>query len=81
MGPNTVEAINQAQLEANNGERAVAVIADAAIAALLLWCASGALSSIPTSVLENIVNRGEGGGDYVSNAIYGGAADNIGSLT
>ncbi|MDO4928959.1 MAG: hypothetical protein Q3976_07875 [Corynebacterium sp.] len=78
LGPEAVAEIRRAQIEASNGERAAPVIAGAAIAAVA-WCASGALSSIPTSVLADIVNRGDGGGDYVRNAIYGCAAGNIGS--
>ncbi|MEL4211985.1 hypothetical protein [Corynebacterium bovis] len=78
-GPDAVEAINRSQVEANNGERALPVIAGVAISAVA-WCASGALSSIPTSALADIVNRGEGGGDYVKNAIFGCAVGNVGSL-
>lgn len=56
-----------------------AVIAGVAIAAVA-WCASGALASVPTSALTDMINRGEGGGDYVQNAIVGCIAGNIGSL-
>lgn len=79
LGPEAVAAFHQAQLEASNGERAVPIIAGVAIAAVA-WCASGALSSVPTSVLSDMVNRGEGGGDYVRNAIIGCAVGNVGSL-
>lgn len=77
LGPEAVAEIRQAQMEASNGERAFPAIAGVAIAAAA-WCASGALSSVPTSVLADIVNRGDGGGDYVRNAVYGCAAGNIG---
>ena len=79
LGPEAVAEIQRAQIQASNGERVVPVIAGVAIAAVA-WCASGALSSIPTSVLADIVNRGEDGGDYVRNAIYGCAVGNVGGL-
>lgn len=79
LGPEAIKEFNRAQVEANNGERAVPVIAGVAISAVA-WCASGALSSIPSSVLMDIVNRGEGDGDYVKNAIYGCAGGVVGKI-
>lgn len=78
LGEEVLSEIYRSQVEANNGKRALPGIAGFAIAAAA-WCASGALSSIPTSALADIVNRGEGGGDYVRNAVYGCVAGNIGS--
>ncbi|MBK4152464.1 hypothetical protein GWO62_04570 [Corynebacterium macginleyi] len=77
LGSEAIKEFNRAQVEANNGERALPVIAGVAISAVA-WCASGALSSIPTSILVDLVNRGEGGGDYVKNAIFGCAGGTIG---
>lgn len=77
LGSEATKEFNRAQVEANNGERALPVIAGVAISAVA-WCASGALSSIPTSILVDLVNRGEGGGDYVKNAIFGCAGGTIG---
>lgn len=77
LGSEAIKEFNRAQVDANNGERALPVIAGVAISAVA-WCASGALSSIPTSILVDLVNRGEGGGDYVKNAIFGCAGGTIG---
>lgn len=74
-----MKEFNQAQVEANNGERVAPVIAGVAISAVA-WCASGPLSSVPSSVLMDIVNRGEGGGDYIKNAIYGCAGGTVGKF-
>ncbi|KAB1501408.1 hypothetical protein F7230_09285 [Corynebacterium sp. 320] len=70
LGPQAVEELNRALLEVNDGDRALPVIAGVAISAVA-WCASGALSSVPDSVLTDIVNRGAGGGDYIQNAVIG----------
>lgn len=84
MGPNavaTLESAIQRNGVSNDSEVAPAaipaVIAGVAIGAVA-WCASGALSSVPTSVLTDMINRGEGGGSYVQNAIVGCIAGNVG---
>ncbi|WP_282938098.1 hypothetical protein [Corynebacterium auriscanis] len=79
LGPEAVKEFNQAQVEANNGERVAPIIAGVAISAVA-WCASGALSSVPSSVLMDIVNRGEGGGDYIKNAVYGCGGGIVGKI-
>lgn len=43
------------------------------------WCASGALGSIPTSVLDDLANGGAGV-PYARNAIIGCLAGNLGGL-
>lgn len=69
----------QQQAAASEGRAQIAAlpIAGAAIAAAA-WCASGALGSVPTSVLDDLTNGGEGT-DYARNAIIGCVAGNIGS--
>ncbi|TYR16566.1 hypothetical protein [Corynebacterium urealyticum] len=79
LGDDAVNEFMQAQVEASQGFRIAPVIAGVAVAAVA-WCASGALSSLPTSALTDIINRGEGGGDYVQNAIVGCLVGNVGSL-
>lgn len=76
--PQAIGEINLAQIKASNNKQALPIIAGVAIAAVA-WCVSGAFSSVPTSILADIANRGEGGGDYVRNAVYGCAVGNVGS--
>ncbi len=53
-------------------------IAAAAIAAAA-WCAKGALASVPTSVIDDVANGGEGT-SYVRNAIIGCLGGEIGGV-
>lgn len=81
LGPATGE-IDQALKDSAAAEEgeirpAALPIAAAAIAAAA-WCASGALGSVPTSVLDDLTNGGDGT-PYVRNAIIGCIAGNIGS--
>lgn len=80
LGPAAGEierAQQQAAAEEGRVQVAALPIAGAAIAAAA-WCASGALGSVPTSVLDDLTNGGEGT-DYARNAIIGCVAGNIGS--
>ncbi len=70
-------AQHQAAAETGEAQTAALPIAAAAIAAAA-WCASGALGSVPTSVLDDLTNGGEGT-DYARNAIIGCLAGNVGS--
>lgn len=56
---------------------------DVAIPAVVIgaaaWCASGALGSVPTSILDDLANGGAGV-PYVRNAIIGCIAGNFGGM-
>lgn len=80
LGPATGEINNALQASAAaEGEiqPAALPIAGAAIAAAA-WCASGALGSVPPSVITDIANGGEGV-PYVQNAIIGCLVGNVGA--
>lgn len=74
LGPEAVEELQKTQ--GSDGLRA-APIAGVVIAAAA-WCAAGALSSLPDSAIQDVINRGEGGGNYVQNAIIGCITGQIG---
>lgn len=74
-----IERAQQAAADRVGGtvQPAALPIAAAAVAAAA-WCASGALGSVPTSVLDDLTNGGAGT-DYARNAIIGCLAGNVGS--
>jgi hypothetical protein len=78
-GPNRAQPLNM-PMNLNTGsfqpqDAAVPVVVIGAAA----WCASGALSSIPTSILDDISNGGAGV-PYARNAIIGCITGNLGGF-
>lgn len=79
LGPAAGEIERAQQGDSSEGEvRSVALPIAAAAVAAAAWCASGALGSVPTSVLDDLTNGGAGT-DYARNAIIGCLAGNVGS--
>ncbi|WP_018157240.1 hypothetical protein [Demetria terragena] len=76
IGKPTLDEISRTQAK-NSASRAFPIAAVAIGAAA--WCAKGALASVPTSVIDDVANGGEGT-DYVRNAIIGCIGGEIGGF-
>lgn len=80
MGPALVEIQKAQAQQAPEGPQAQAFPIAAAAIAAAAWCAKGALGSVATSVISDVANGGNAGGDYVRNAIIGCLGGEIGGV-